>query len=109
MRKAADYLLALVTGACALVAVGILGGLVFVVAQRGAPALSWSFFTEQIRLVGASGGIFWNLVGTVVFLATAFLICAPLAVGLALVEHVWLSHRRARRALLATLYTMNGL
>lgn len=109
MRKAADHLLALVTGACALVAVGILLGLVFVVARRGAPALSWSFFSEQIRLVGASGGIFWNLVGTCVLLAAAFLICTPLAVGLALFEHVWLRSHRVKRALLAVLYTMNGL
>jgi phosphate transport system permease protein len=109
MRKAADYLLAVLTGACALVAVGILAGLICVVAQRGAPALSWSFFTEQIRLVGAAGGIFWNLIGTSVLLAAAFLICTPLAVGVALVEHVWLRNRRGKRALLAVLYTMNGL
>jgi phosphate transport system permease protein len=109
MRKAADYLLGLLTGACALIAAGILVGLVFVVARRGAPALSWSFFTEQIRLVGAAGGIFWNLIGTSVLLAAAFLICTPLAVGVALVEHVWLRGRRGKRALLSVLYTMNGL
>jgi len=45
MRKAADYLVGSITGLCALVAVGILAGLVCVVAQRGAPALSWPFFT----------------------------------------------------------------
>jgi phosphate transport system permease protein len=109
MRKGADYLLALVTGACALIAAGILLGLVFVVAQRGGPALSWSFFTEQVRLVGAAGGIFWNLIGTTVLLSAAFLLCTPLAVGVALVEHVWLRSRGAKRALLTLLYTMNGL
>jgi phosphate transport system permease protein len=109
MRRAADYLLAVVTGACALIAVSILLGLVFVVAQRGGPALSRSFFTEQIRLVGAAGGIFWNLIGTSVLLGAAFLICTPLAVGVALVEHVWLHSRRGKRALLTVLYTMNGL
>jgi phosphate transport system permease protein len=109
MRKASDYLLALITGACALIAVAILAGLVFVVAHRGAPALSWSFFTEQIRLVGAAGGIFWNLIGTCVLLAAAFVICTPLAVGLALTGHVWLRSRRGKGALLTVLYTMNGL
>src|SRR3954451_14838374 len=104
MRKSADYLLALVTGACALVAVGILAGLVFVVAQRGLPALSWSFFTEQIRLVGAAGGIFWNLVGTIIILAAALVICTPLATALALLEQVWLRGSIARRFLRAGLY-----
>ena len=70
MRKALERLLALAAGLCALAAVAILLGLVAVIAQRGAPALSWSFLTEQIRLVGAAGGIFWNLVGTIILLAS---------------------------------------
>lgn len=109
MRKLKDFLIAVIAGASALVAVGILVGLVFVVAQRGFPALSWSFFTEQIRLVGAAGGIFWNLIGTIIILAAAFVICAPLAIGLALVERVWLRSGTARRALRTVLYTLNGL
>jgi phosphate transport system permease protein len=109
MRKLSDFLIATVAGVCALVAVGILVGLVAVIAQRGAPAMSWSFFTEQIRLVGAAGGIFWNLVGTIILLVAAFLICAPLALGLALVERVWLRGERMRRTLRTVLYTLNGL
>ncbi|MDQ3625108.1 MAG: ABC transporter permease subunit [Verrucomicrobiota bacterium] len=109
MRRLSDFLIAAIAGACALVAVGILAGLVFVVAQRGAPALSWSFFTEQIRLVGAAGGIFWNLAGTMILLGAAFIICAPMAIGLALVERVWLRGGPARRALRTVLYTVNGL
>jgi phosphate transport system permease protein len=100
---------AVVMGACALVAVGLLLGLVGVIAWRGWPALSWSFFTEQIRLVGAAGGIFWNLIGTTVLLVTAFLACAPVATALALLERVWVKNERARRALRMALYTMNGL
>ena len=109
MRRFSDLLVAAITGACATIAVGILVGLVFVVAKRGAPALSWSFFTEQIRLVGAAGGIFWNLIGTVILLAAAFILCAPMAIGLALVERVWLRGDTARRAMRTVLYTLNGL
>ncbi len=109
MRKGLDFLLGAAVALCALVAVGILLGLVFAIAQRGGPAISWGFLTEQIRLVGASGGIFWNLVGTVILLATAFAACAPLAVGLALVERVWLRRPWACRALRTVLYTVNGV
>ena len=109
MRKLSDFLIAFIAGASAMVAVGILLGLVFVVAQRGFPALSWSFFTEQIRLVGAAGGIFWNLIGTMILLVAAFVICAPMAIGLALVERVWLRGEKWRRALRTVLYTINGL
>lgn len=109
MRKFNDFFISAIAGLCALVSVGILVGLVFVVAQRGVPALSWSFFTEQIRLVGAAGGIFWNLIGTTILLGAAFIICAPLAVGLALVERVWLRSAMPRRTLRTVLYTLNGL
>src|SRR4051812_896906 len=109
MRKITDFMVAAIAGACAVLAMGILAGLVFVVAQRGLPALSVSFFTEQIRLVGASGGIFWNLIGTTILLVAAFVICSPMAVGLALVERVWLRGGAARRTLQTLLYTINGL
>lgn len=109
MRKARDIAFAAATALCALTALTVLCGLVAVILQRGWPALNWSFFTEQIRLVGAAGGIFWNLVGTVILLLTAFVVCAPFAIALALLERVWIHSPRARRRLRFALYTMNGL
>lgn len=109
MRRSLDFLLAGITALCALVAVALLVGLVAVIGQRGGPAVTWNFLTEQIRLVGAAGGIFWNLVGTLILLATAFAACAPLAVGLALVERVWLRQEGPRRFLRTILYTLNGV
>lgn len=109
MRRFSDKIMAIIMGTCAVICMTILIGLIAVVAQRGGPALSWSFFTEQIRLVGASGGIFWNLIGTAILLAAAFIICAPFAIGLALLERVWLQSARSRRSLRTLLYTLNGL
>jgi len=109
MRRLTDGLIAAIAGLCALAGIGILAGLVFVVAQRGGPALSWSFFTEQVRLVGAAGGILWNLIGTIILLLVAFIICTPMAVGLALLERVWLRREASRRAVRTALYTLNGL
>ena len=108
-RRALDVFVAAVAALCASVAVGILVGLVAVIAQRGAPAISWTFLTEQIRLVGAAGGIFWNVIGTLLLLATALGVCLPLAVALALVERVWLRKTRARRLVRTALYTLNGV
>lgn len=109
MRKTIDIFFAAVAILCALVAIALLVGLVAVIGQRGGPAVTWGFLTEQIRLVGAAGGIFWNLVGTLILLASAFVACAPLAVGLALVERVWLRRETPRRLLRTILYTLNGV
>ena len=97
---------------CALCAVGSCGILAFIVWaiwQRGWPALSWQFLTEQIKLVGASGGIFYNLLGTGILLLTAFLTSSPLALGLALLHSVYLSHSRHRQKLALCLYLLNGV
>ena len=109
MRKALDRALAGLAALAAFVAIGILVGLVAVIAQRGAPAVTWTFLTEQIRLVGAAGGIFWNVVGTLILLATALGVCLPLAVAVALTERVWLRGTRARHLVRTALYTLNGV
>lgn len=94
---------------CAALAFGVLLLLLVSIAYRGVPALSWNFLTEQIRLVGAAGGIFFNLIGTLILIGTAALVCAPLAIGIALTHSVYLKSDRARRALSLLLYVLNGV
>ncbi len=109
MRRAFNLLFQMLCGVCALAACATLLGLVFVIAQRGWPALNWSFFTEQIRQVGSQGGIFYNLIGTLILLGAALLISAPTATGLALVHSVFVRDERTRRRLGLFLYTLNGI
>lgn len=109
MRQVCNRIFPALCALCAFLACAILLGLVFVIAQRGLPAMSWSFVTEQIRQVGAQGGIFYNLVGTLILIATALVICAPVATGLALVHSVFLRKNWLRRRLGLFLYTLNGI
>lgn len=109
MRKAIDILLALICGACVVLVCALLLGLIGVIWHRGAPAISWTFFTEQIRQVGAQGGIFYNLIGTLILITTALLISAPIAISMALLERVYVRNEQLRRALTLFLYTLNGL
>ena len=110
MRRVTDRMF---TGLAGLAAVAAALPLVLMVAAilwRGLPAVSWHFLTEQIRLVGAAGGIFYNLVGTLILIATALAVSAPVAVGLALVHGVYLRRDGAARRWLGTLlYTLNGV
>lgn len=109
MRKLVDWLLIVICGGSALFVCALLVGLIVVIYHRGAPAVSWTFLTEQIRQVGAQGGIFFNLIGTLILIITALVVCSPLAIGLALMERVYVRNPRTRRALTTFLYTMNGL
>jgi ABC-type phosphate transport system permease subunit len=94
---------------CALLACGVLVLIIFAILRRGLPAMHWSFFTEQIQLVGAAGGIFYNLVGTLILIGTALLVSTPGAVGLTLVHGVYLHHHARRERLAAVLYLLNGM
>jgi phosphate transport system permease protein len=109
MRKGIDIGFRLLTGCCLLVCLSVAGGLIEAIVSRGWGALNFPFFTEQIALVGAAGGIFWNLVGTSILLTTAFLVCAPLAVALTLLERIWVKQERIKGWLRIALYTANGL
>lgn len=108
MRKVRDALFFVFAAAAALIACGVLGLILYAIASRGLPALSWSFLTEQMKLVGAAGGILYNLLGTLILIATALLVAAPVAVGLSLTHGVYLRSAGAKRALELFLYTLNG-
>lgn len=109
MRRTLDRLFVLGTGLCAALAVGVIALIVTAIVQRGGSAVSWHFLTEQIRLVGAAGGVFYNIVGTLILLATALLVSAPIATGLALVHGVYLKNERAKERLWLLLSVLNGV
>ena len=108
-RKAINLLFRFLTGLSAVVACAVLLGIIGFIFSRGWGALSWSFFTEQIALVGASGGIFYNIMGTLILLLTAMLCCTPLAIGLAIVHSVYLVDKPGRKKLTMILYLLNGI
>ena len=108
-RKVIHYFFRFLTGLSAVIACAVLLGIVGFIVSRGWDALSWSFFTEQIALVGASGGIFYNIMGTLILLLTATVCCTPLAVGLAIVHSVYLVDNPFQKRLTMLLYLLNGI
>lgn len=82
--------------ASALGAVALLGGVVYTVIQKGAPALSWRFLTTSSP--GADGGIANAILGTAVLVAFAALLAVPIGVltGLYLTEFAGPNSRSAQ-------------
>lgn len=109
MRKFKHHAFKFATGACAALACGVLVMIALAILMRGLPAVSWKFYTEQIRLVGADGGIFYNLVGTFILIGTALAVSAPIAVGLALVHGVYLRGHRLQEKLTLLFHLLNGV
>lgn len=84
-------------------------GFIWQIGYRGYGALSWSFFTEQIRLVGAAGGIFFNLVGTLILVMVASLSALPLALGMGILVDQYLKSEKWKHRWVWVLQWMNGI
>lgn len=108
-RKLRDALVVGGACACALVACATLFAVVATVVGRGLPAIDASFLTEPMRAGGAEGGIAGQLVGTLLLVTTAVVVCAPLAIGVGLTLGFFVRGERARGRIELALYVLGGL
>ena len=84
-RKLVNQLMQALATIAALAAVAVLALVVVSVAQRGASALSWGFFTKTAATFGQGGGGVANaLVGSVVIVGLATVMAVPVGILIAL-------------------------
>ncbi len=109
MRHWSNALFFLITGACTFVGLGLLLAILAAITFKGLSSLSWDFLFKPMKEAGASGGVFYNIIGTVILIGTALIVSSPLAFALALLQQVYLKKRSLRRALTLFLYLINGI
>jgi phosphate transport system permease protein len=108
-RKLVNFAMQGLATLAALSAVAVLALVIVSVAQRGAKALNWDFFTKTAATFGESGGGVANaLVGSLVLVALATAIALPVAVLIALYVSEFAPPRIADLARLV-LDVLNGL
>lgn len=109
MRRLEDRLLAAVSALCAALACAVFLAVAAALVGRGLSALDWRFLSHRSSEAGASGGVLYQIAGTVILSASALAIAVPLATAVALVERVYLARRpRLARWLRVGLYTANA-
>lgn len=109
MRRWLDRGFLLAVAACGAAACAILLGIAGSILWRGLDVLDWRFLTREAAGAGASGGVFQEIAGTLILIVTALAVSAPLAMGVALVQAVYLTRPPARRRLLVALYAANAV
>jgi phosphate transport system permease protein len=108
-RKLVNFAMQGLATLAALSAVAVLALVIVSVAQRGAKALNWDFFTKTAATFGESGGGVANaLVGSLVLVALATAIALPVGVLIALYVSEFAPPRIADLARLV-LDVLNGL
>jgi phosphate transport system permease protein len=108
-RKAVNLLMQGIATVAALSAVAVLALVIASVAERGAGALSWDFFTKTAATFGQSGGGVANaLVGSLVLVALATAMALPVGVLIAIYVSEF-AHPRVADASKLVLDVLNGL
>jgi phosphate transport system permease protein len=84
-------------------------GILVVLVVEGGPGLSWSFLLDKPRKLGAAGGIWPALVGTVWLTATALAVALPLGVAAAIYLSEYARENRLTRLINLAIVNLAGV
>jgi phosphate transport system permease protein len=108
-RKAVNWVMTALIVAAFAVALIPLFSLLFEVAKRGIPGLSWEFFTSSPRGVIGGGGAAHAIVGTLVITGVTAVISVPIGIMAAVYLTEYGGNSRLRRALTFFVDVMTGI
>ena len=92
-------------GICFAILAFLLGAIVF----KGAQAMSLGFLLTPARDFGASGGILYQIVGSVLLVTVAAMLVLPFAIGTALYRCEYETLPRRKRVIDLALYSLNAI
>ena len=91
------------------VCLGILAFLLFTITLQGIKAFSLSFFFTPSRDFGASGGILYQIIGSLLLVIVAALLVLPFAVGTAIYRSECVKSDRIKRYLDLAIFCLNSI
>ena len=89
--------------------IAVLAFLLLSILWQGFQALTPEFLFSPARDFGTSGGIIFQILGSLLLVITAALLVLPICVGTAIYRHSYMSHPRAKEALDLVLYALNAI
>jgi phosphate transport system permease protein len=93
----------------AVLAILILGGILFIIISKGVWALSWQFITEPPRKLGQEGGISTAILGSLWMVLGAMIVSAPLGIGAAIYLHEYSRNVSLNRLITIAVSCLNGV
>jgi len=91
--------------ACALALIYLFATIVW----NGIRAMSLDFLLTRARNFGAEGGIFYQIIGSLLLIAGAAAVSLPLAIGTAVFKSEYMKNGPARNLCTALIYGLNGI
>ncbi len=108
-QKGREVLVFLAIRMSAVIALVLLGGILFIIIYKGIWVISWEFLTTPHRRLGQSGGISTAIVGTFWMVLGAMVVSTPLGVGAAIYLHEYSRNIRLNRAITIAVSVLNGV
>jgi phosphate transport system permease protein len=93
----------------AVLALLILGGILFVIIYNGIGALSWEFLTQPPRKLGQAGGISTAIWGSLWMVLGALIVSAPLGIGAAIYLQEYSKNVKLNRTITIAVSCLNGV
>lgn len=108
-RKIQNRLFYAIAGIAIILCSLILFFLFGIIIWNGFPALSLEFLTDSSSNFGASGGIVYQIFGSILLIIFASLICLPIALGTAIYKSEYLQNKKLHRIINTLIYSLNGI
>ena len=108
-QKAREELAFLAIRLSAIVALLILGGILFIIIYKGVGILSWAFLTQPHSNLGQSGGISTVITGTIWMVLGAMVVSAPLGIGAAVYLNEYSKNETFNRLITIAVSCLNGV
>ncbi|MGA9100314.1 MAG: phosphate ABC transporter permease PstA [Methanotrichaceae archaeon] len=108
-QKAKEELAFLAIRLSAIVALLILGGILFIIIYKGVGILSWAFLTQPHSNLGQSGGISTVITGTIWMVLGAMVVSAPLGIGAAVYLNEYSKNESVNRLITIAVSCLNGV
>jgi phosphate transport system permease protein len=92
-----------------LVSLSILAFLIGSIIWQGSKALSFDFIFSDARDFGASGGIRYQILGSLILIAVSALLVLPLALGTAIYRSEYVTSEKLGRRIDLAIFSLNGI
>lgn len=87
----------------------ILIGILLSIIIKGLPSININFLLTQSKNFGSAGGIFYQIIGSIILITTAAITALPIALGAALYKTEYLTNPKMKRICNTLLYSLNGV
>ncbi len=108
-QKAREELAFLAIRLSAIVALLILGGILFIIIYKGVGIFSWGFLTQPHRNLGQAGGISTAIAGSLWMVLGAMIVSAPLGIGAAIYLNEYSKNATFNRLITIAVSCLNGV